>query len=432
MTSSSDKFSQKVSEQVSKTTEIIARDHYGRLVAYLASVFRDITLAEEGLSDALIAALETWQLSGIPQNPEGWLLKVAKRKIIDIERRQKTRFRYAEEFLYLLEKSSTETMEDSLEISIPDERLKLLFVCSHPALDSGIHTPLMLQTVLGLDAKQIAGAFLISPSTMSQRLVRAKTKIRDAGIAFDLPDKSELKERLSAVLNAIYITFGTGWDTLGDNISDHQDLTTEAIYLAQLINKLIPNNPEALGLLSLMLFCEARVKARLIHNVYTPLKEQDITKWDIKKIEEADYLLNKASSYNLLGRFQLEAAIQSAHTQAKLTGTSLSSHIITLYKGLLSVYPSIGAYVSYAATLLNGCLPEEALICLESISKDKIKSNNLFSYQPYWAVLAEIHVKLKNRDMAVKAFDIAIGLSNKATIKRHLTNRKEDFLIQFS
>ncbi len=196
-----------VQESTHRTVERVARESYGRLVAYLSSQTRDVASAEDALSDALVAALKTWPRDGVPQNPEGWLLTSARHSFIDLVRHQRVAEASESTLLLLREEPRERTL-------FQDERLKLLFVCAHPAIDPAMHTPLMLQTVLGLDAARIAHAFLVSPTTMGQRLVRAKTKIRDGGIQFEVPEERELPQRLDAVLEAIYAAFGIGWDDM--------------------------------------------------------------------------------------------------------------------------------------------------------------------------------------------------------------------------
>src|SRR5258707_12974988 len=201
-------------EDTRRTIERVARESYGRLVAYLSSHTRDVASAEDALSNALVAALTTWPRDGVPQNPEAWLLTTARHSLIDLVRHQQVAVASEPTLLLLRENPNQAT----LSAEFPDERLKLLFVCTHPAIDPAMHTPLMLQTVLGLDAARIAHAFLISPTTMGQRLVRAKTKIRDGGIQFEVPQERELPLRLDAVLEAIYAAFGIGWDDIAGGV----------------------------------------------------------------------------------------------------------------------------------------------------------------------------------------------------------------------
>jgi len=279
-------------EKVHWTIERVARESYGRLVAYRSVHTHDLAAAEDGLSDALIKALTAWPRNGVPQNPEAWLLTTARHSIIDAVRHQRV-VSVSEPTLQLLQEN---TMETSSSTEFPDERLKLLFVCAHPAIDPAMHTPLMLQTVLGLDAARIAGVFLISPKTMGQRLVRAKTKIRDGGIQFEIPDPRDLPERLDAVLDAIYAAFGIGWDGVMGGDGRGRELADEAIWLARVLLRLMPNEAEVCGLLALMLHCEARRAARRGRNGrYVPLSEHDPKLWSVPLMEEAERHFEEAS-----------------------------------------------------------------------------------------------------------------------------------------
>ncbi len=242
-------------ESTHRTIERVARESYGRLVAYLSSHTRDVASAEDALSNALVAALTTWPRDGVPQNPEAWLLTTARHSL------HRSRSSSASSRSERADSHAPQRgVEPELTLSaeFPDERLKLLFVCAHPAIDPAMHTPLMLQTVLGLDAARIAHAFLVSPKTMGQRLVRAKTKIRDGGIQFEIPQERELPQRLDAVLEAIYAAFGIGWDDMAGVDQRGRDLAEEAIWLARVLLQLMPSEPEVHGLLALMLHCEAR------------------------------------------------------------------------------------------------------------------------------------------------------------------------------
>src|SRR6266576_1800705 len=281
-------------EGTQRTIERVARESYGRLVAYLSSHTRDVASAEDALSDALVAALNTWPRDGVPHNPEAWLLTAARRSLIDLVRHQQVVLA-SEPTLLLLREDSNEM---TLSTGFPDERLKLLFVCAHPAIDPSMHTPLMLQTVLGLDAARIAHAFLVSPTTMGQRLVRAKTKIRDGGIRFEVPQEQELRARLDAVLEAIYAAFGIGWDDMAGTDQRGRDLAEEAIWLSRVLLQLMPGEAEVRGLLALMLHCEARRAARRDrHGRYVPLSEQDPKLWSLTLVEEAQRHLAEAAKY---------------------------------------------------------------------------------------------------------------------------------------
>ncbi|MEW6307360.1 MAG: DUF6596 domain-containing protein, partial [Verrucomicrobiota bacterium] len=234
--------------------EDLARTSYGRLVAYLASRSGDVAGAEDALSDAFLAALEKWPADGVPEKPEAWLMRVARNRLIDVARHHQVH-QGAEEFLQQIAKEA-QTVAETHE-QFPDERLKLLFVCAHPAIDSAARTPLMLQAVLGIDAARIASAFLVSPAAMSQRLVRAKNKISRAAIPFRVPDPPEWSERVAFVLDAIYSAYATGWDALNEAGSTLRALAGEAISIGRTLVQLMPDEAEARGLLALMLHCEA-------------------------------------------------------------------------------------------------------------------------------------------------------------------------------
>ncbi len=295
-----------------------ARTSYGRLLAYLAAPWRDVARAEDALGDALLAALETWPRSGVPDKPEAWLLAAARRRLVDGARHASVETGAVAAIQIVVDRAQQEA---ALNPRFPDERLKLLFVCAHPAIDETMRTPLMLQTVLGLDAARIASAFLVAPATMGQRLVRVKAKIRDSGIRFEIPESRELAARLAAVLNAIYAAYGSGWEDVAGADSRRKGLVEEAIWLGRLVPGLLPDEPEAQGLLALMLHCEARRAARRDANGgYVPLAQQDVSLWSRSMIAEAEEMLVAASRTKQPGRFQLEAAIQSVHARRAVTG----------------------------------------------------------------------------------------------------------------
>src|SRR5215468_3111488 len=318
------------------TAEAAARRSYGKLVAYLARRTGDVAGAEDALSDAFAAALLDWPAHGVPDRPEAWLMAVARRKTIDAARRRRSSAQVAGHIQLISDE--LQQLESADRIDIPDDRLALMFVCAHPAIDPTIRSPLMLQTVLGFDAATIASAFLVSPATMSQRLVRAKHKIREAGIAFQVPERADLAPRLDAVLAAIYAAFAEGWSDPAGAEARRRDLAEEGIWLGRLVAALLPEEPEALGLLALMLHAEARRGARRNgRGDYVPLAEQDPATWDGKLIEEAEALLLRASRSGVIGRYQLEAAVQSAHAARRISGRTDWAAIARMYDALLAI-----------------------------------------------------------------------------------------------
>jgi predicted RNA polymerase sigma factor len=395
--------------------DAIARRSYGKLVAFLAARTHDVAAAEDALSEAFASALTDWPRTGCPTNPEAWLLTVARRKLID-----RTRHEQLVEFHAIVEGLEIAAANPVVE-EIPDRRLALIFACTHPAIDAAMRAPLILQTILGLDAGRIASAFLISPATMGQRLVRAKTKIREAGIPFSIPGRDELSDRLDSVLNAIYAAFSEGWiDATGADIA-RRDLAEEAIFLGRLVTQLLPDEPEGLGLLALMLYAEARRPARRsLQGDYIPLAEQDPALWDAPKIVEAEALLMHASTQAQIGRYQLEAAIQSAHIARRRTGLANWRSIAQLYDALLTVSSSPVVAINRALTIAEIQGPSEALKALKQIEDDP----RLTSYQPYWAARAALFARIGAHAEAREAYDIAIGLERDPAIRRFLQERQ--------
>lgn len=312
-------------EKVQRAVERVARESYGRLVAYLSVHTQDLAGAEDALSEALLKALTVWPRDGVPQNPEAWLLTTARNSVIDFFRHQRVVLDSEPDLLLFTQNSA----DDPWETNYPDERLKLLFVCAHPAIDPAMHTPLMLQAVLGLDAVRISGAFLVSPKTMGQRLVRAKTKIRDGGIRFEMPERPALRLRLDAVLEAVYAAFGIGWDDMAGADQHGRGLAEEAIWLARVLHQLLPGEAEVQGLLALMLHCEARRAARRDQDGrYVPLSEQDPKLWSLPLLEEAEsHLADASKSGNLGAAFnwkpRFSRYMPSGHVVAVLNGKRL-------------------------------------------------------------------------------------------------------------
>jgi RNA polymerase sigma factor (sigma-70 family) len=399
--------------------ETVARHSYGRLIAYLASRAGDVAGAEDALSDAFAAALERWPMDGIPQKPEAWLLRVAGNRLVDAARRHQVR-QNSQEFLARLAEEAQDVA--ATHEHFPDERLKLLFVCAHPAIDVAVRTPLMLQTVLGVDAARIASAFLVSPAAMRQRLVRAKNKIRDAAIPFRVPDPPEWNERVTFVLDAIYSAYTTGWESLIDAGSTQHALTGEAIAIGRTLVQLMPAEPEALGLLALMLHCEARRAARYTSSgEFVPLDHQDTSRWSQSMIAEAEKQLRSAVAFQRMGRYQLEAAIQSVHAYRAVSGTIDWPEIALLYEGLVKIAPGIGSLVGRAVALAQTGKPAAGLTALDEISASRVAN-----YQPYWAARGHLLQLLNQRDKAQKAFTRAASLTDDPALREYLFKRSAE------
>jgi predicted RNA polymerase sigma factor len=399
-----------------RAVEAVARQSYGRLVALLSARTRDLAAAEDALADALMSALTTWPRDGIPQNPQGWLMTAARNRLLDQVRHRQVRDQSAP----TLELMMSDLYETRDPDALPDERLKLLLVCAHPAIDPDMHTPLMLQTVLGLDAVAIARAFLISPKTMGQRLVRAKNKIRQAQIAFEIPAADQIPHRLEAVLDAIYAAYGSSWEDAAGTDRKAVGLAEEAVWLARVLRDQVPEDPEVHGLLALMLHCEARRPARRnADGKFVPLSEQNPREWLTPLIEEAERELVAAARNPRLGRFQLEAAIQSVHAERAHTGRTDWKAIARFYDQLVLVAPSLGAAVGRAAAHAEAKSAQAGLSLLDAIDADAVTS-----YQPYWAVRAHLLSELKRTREAQDAFDRAIGLSEDDAVRRFLLERR--------
>jgi RNA polymerase sigma-70 factor (ECF subfamily) len=408
-------------EQAHSIAEAVARRSYGKLVAFLAARTRDVAAAEDALSEAFAAALAGWPLNGCPANPEAWLLTVARRKAIDAHRTRRLEVPAAD--LFPDDPTLAETLaSDSSPIpEIPDLRLALMFVCAHPAIDPAIRAPLILQSVLGLDAARIASAFLTSPSAMGKRLVRAKEKIRHAAIPFEIPGREVIPARLEAVLDAIYAAFTEGWPDPAAADSVRRDLTAEALFLARLLHSLLPAEPEAASLLALMLYVDSRRAARRSPSGdYVPLARQDTALWDSKKIAEAEDLLHRSSGLQHIGRYQLEAALQSAHLTRRLTGKNNWEAVVQLYDVLLALTHSPVVAINRALAIAETQGPAAALESMEYLTEDP----RLAQYQPWWAARADLLARAGDCPQAYRAYEIAIGLESDPAVRRFLQLRQ--------
>jgi RNA polymerase sigma-70 factor, ECF subfamily len=395
----------------------VARESYGKLVAYLAAAARDVPAAEDALAEAFASALAVWPTQGAPSNPEGWLAKAARRRLIDAARRRRTADR-ASEALELIDAELKEAADG--DEAIPDRRLALMFACAHPAIEESVRAPLMLQTILGLDAAAIASAFLVSPAAMGQRLSRAKAKIRLAGVPFKIPEREDLPERLGVALEAIYAAFSHGWAEAFSDDPHGRNLAEEAIWLGRVVVSLIPNEPEAMGLLALMLYAHARREARRdASGRYVPLSDQAVERWDQKAIEEAETLLHAASALGAHGRFQLEAAVQSVHTARRLTGKTDWEAIAALYNALFALTASPVVAVNRAVAIAHA---QGASAGLELLDEVGTKSE-LAGFEPYWVARADLCAKLGEVEAARSAYSLAIGLQTDPAARAFLIER---------
>ena len=392
------------------------RESYGRLIALLTRRTHDLAAAEDALGDAFAIALAQWPALGVPTNPDAWLLTVARNKLRD-QWRSHTLHATACDTLHAL---ADEYVERDPALTFPDERLRLMFVCAHPAIAAAVRSPLMLQVVLGLDVARMAGAFLSSPTSLAQRLVRAKQKIKDAGIPFEVPARDELPARLQDVLDGIYVAYGTGWDDIDGTEYKYAGLTEEALQLGAAMVMLMPAAAEPLGLLALMLFCDARTAARrAASGDYVPLSEQDTREWDQNKIATADALLIKAAAIRDFGPYQLEAAIQSAHCQRRRGSPVAPAALLALYDRLVELRPSLGAWVSRASAVAAAHGVERGLAALAEIPPSLHAT-----YQPYWALYAHLLALDEQNSAAELAFDRAIALATSASVKHYLWQRR--------
>ena len=409
--------------------EAAARQSYGRLLSWLAWQWRDVAAAEDALASALEKALRHWPAEGVPAAPEAWLLAVARRELLQTARRQRLHDSPQVQALLADESHAPEPP------ALPDSRLKLLFVCAHPALDAGLRPALMLQVVLGLPAAQIAQAMLTSPAAMAQRLVRAKQKIRDAGLRFEEPGPDEWPERLQAVLEAVYAAYGLGWQAWESDAGDDpepgapagQGLRAEALYLADLVCSLLPadaGRAEAEGLLALILHCEARGPARrAADGRFIPLAEQDTRLWLRPLINQADQLLRQTARWATPGPYQIEAAIQSAHNERLITGRTPWAGIVQLYERLVALAPSLGAQVARAVAWAQAGDAAQAQALLAGLDHPRRSS-----YQPYWVALAHVLAQAGRCGDAARAMQQAIGLTSDPAVRLHLQQQGQRWL----
>ena len=402
-----------------REVERIARLSYGRLIGSLASRLGSIAAAEDALGHALLLALERWPGQSVPERPEGWLLRTARNRAIDGIRADARADTYRTE----IELLSAERHRDGERDGI-DPRVRLMFACAHPAIDARLRAPLMLQTVLGLDARRIASVYLLSPGTLGQRLTRAKAKIERAGIPMTVPsEKSEYDARLDDILAAVYAAYAIGRNGSGANDPKASDLASEALWLISTVCASLPEAEEAHGLLALILYTESRRPARVAADTghLVPLGEQDTALWHEDMIEEADQALRNVQANLSIGRFQLEAAIQAVHAARRRTGRTDWPQLQLLYRGLIEICPTVGALTAQAAVEAEVGGAEAGLGRLDGIDA-RLRE----AYQPWHATHAHLSARAGRIEDALASFDRAIGLSDDPAERAYLVARKDE------
>jgi RNA polymerase sigma-70 factor (ECF subfamily) len=388
--------------------EQVVREHWGRVLSILTARLRDLDLAEDVLQDALLIALQKWSREGVPGNPAGWLLKTAQRKAIDRLRRDANLSRKKQEIRVLQEIEVMATSAES-SIDLPDERLSLMFTCCHPALAGHLQVALTLHTLGGISTAEIAGAYLVSEPAMAQRLVRAKRKIRDAGIPYRVPPPELWSEKMASVLAVIYLIFNEGYKrSAGENLAS-ADLCREAIRLGRILATLAPREPEAGGLLALMILHDSRRKARCTEDGdLVTLELQDRSLWNQRMIEAGLGVLHHALSIGRVGPYQLQAAISAVHAQAVSYEVTDWGRIVGLYDRLYELQPSPVVRLNQAVAVCEARGPRAALAIVRTLEKE----GRLKDYQPFYAALAEILSRCGEAEESARAYQAAIERSH--------------------
>jgi RNA polymerase sigma-70 factor (ECF subfamily) len=398
-----------------RSVEAVFREEYGRAVSVLLRAFGDIDLAEEGVQEAFAVAAERWVAEGVPPSPAGWIITTARRKVLDRLRRESSRDdRHAQSVL--LHVGGEPDLDESL--GVPDDRLRLIFTCCHPALAPPARVALTLRLLGGLTTDEIARAFMVPEATMAQRITRAKAKIRDAGIPYRVPSSAELPDRLRSVLSVVYLVFNEGYAaTTGDSLA-REELTAEAIRLGRVLAALMPDEPEVLGLLALMLLVEARRPARTgSDGALVPLPEQDRSLWDRGLIVEGQAIVRLCLRRNVPGPYQLQAAINAVHADA-------ASAEVTDWRQILTLYDQLTAFDRSPVVVLNRAVAVAEVEGVD-VALASIEESPLDSYYLLHAVRAEFLRRLGRAEQAVAAYDAALELTDNEAERAFLCRARD-------
>lgn len=401
---------------MNKINDII-KNHWGKIVALLTNYLQDIELAEDVMQDALESAIIHWNKNGIPENPQAWLFITAKHKALDKIRRAHNFLKKQEQYKQLLDINSQQHINEQ-DYTIPDERLRLIFTCCHPALDSSISVALTLRLLGGLTTKEIAKAYLVKPETLAQRLVRGKNKIKQKAIPYNIPERNEFAERLERVLTVLYLIFNEGYSASSGDIPIRHSLCKEAIRLTKILLRLCPKEAEVKGLFALMLLHDSRKLARYSQSgEFIPLEFHDRSLWNSTKIKRGINLVKSALLQKQIGSYQLQATISAIHAEAKSYNTTNWQEIVLVYDELLKINSS-------NVIKLNRLV---AVSCISPVSK-VIKDLNkleipLKNYQSFYAVKADFLVKLGKTEQAKYYYKMAIKLNDNLQVNKFLKSR---------
>jgi len=410
---------------VSETLEHVFREEYGRIIATLIRISGSFDLAEESLQEAFTSAAATWETAGTPRNPGAWLTTVAHRKLLDAVRREKTKAEKQSELEYEVERfqSYDEPALIEEDVEYPDDRLRLIFTCCHPSLSREAQVALTLRTLGGLTTVEIARAFLLSEPTLAQRLVRAKSKIRLARIPYEVPSVEVLSERLAAVQAVIYLIFNEGYSaTAGDSLV-RTDLCGEAIRLGRMLRELLPNEPENIGLLALILLQDSRREARINEqSELVTLEHQDRRRWDRNKIAEGIRLIETVLPMGRVGNYQLQAAIAAVHAEAKTADETDWPQIVALYQELMRINSSPIVALNYAAAVAMSAGWAAGLALMDEANAGK----KLEHYYLYHAARADLLRRLNRLQEATAAYKQALALTTNRVEQQYLKRRLDE------